>query len=136
LLNTFQSSSTHLALITDEYGDVIGIATPIDVLRAIAGELRDIGSRERPEAIQGVDDSWLIDGHLPIEHLQHRLQRRDMVGRDYHTAAGFVLARLRRIPKVGDSLTWRDLNIAILGMDGKRIDKISISKAPALRKKQ
>jgi putative hemolysin len=50
-----------------------------------------------------------------------------MVGRDYHTVAGFVLARLGRIPKAGDTLTWRDLKVEIVDMDGVRIDKILLS---------
>ncbi|MBB6096559.1 putative hemolysin [Povalibacter uvarum] len=124
MLDQFQKSSTHLAIVTDEYGEIEGITTPIDILKAIAGELPELGSRERPEALQREDSSWLVDGHLSIEELQQRLGRRDMVGRDYHTVAGFVLARLGRIPKAGDTLTWRDLKIEIMDMDGVRIDKV------------
>lgn len=127
LLDQFQKSSTHLAVVTDEYGEIEGITTPIDILKAIAGELPELGSRERSEALQRGDGSWLIDGHLPIEELQRRLGRRDMAGRDYHTVAGFVLARLGRIPKAGDVLTWRDLKIEIMDMDGVRIDKVLLT---------
>jgi putative hemolysin len=127
LLDQFQRSSTHLAIVTDEYGDIEGITTPIDILKAIAGELPELGSRERADALQRGDGSWLIDGHMPIEELQRRLGRRDMAGRDYHTVAGFVLARLGRIPKAGDTLTWRDLKIEIMDMDGMRIDKVLLS---------
>lgn len=127
LLDQFQKSSTHLAVVTDEYGDIEGITTPIDILKAIAGELPELGSRDRPDAVQRPDHSWIIDGHLSIEELQRRLNRRDMVGRDYHTVAGFVLARLGRIPKAGDTLTWRNLKIEIVDMDGVRIDKILLS---------
>jgi putative hemolysin len=127
LLDQFQRSSTHLAVVTDEYGEIEGITTPIDILRAIAGELPELGSRERAEAIQRDDGSWLIDGHLPIEELQTRLGRRDLAGRDYHTVAGFVLARIGRIPKAGDTVTWRDLCIEIVDMDGMRIDKILLT---------
>lgn len=131
LLDQFQRSSTHLAVVTDEYGEIEGITTPIDILKAIAGELPDLGSRERAEYVQREDGSWLIDGHMPIEELQQRLGRRDMGGRDYHTVAGFVLARLGRIPKAGDTLTWRDLKIEIMDMDGVRIDKILLRKQNA-----
>lgn len=130
LLDQFQKSSTHLAVITDEYGEIEGITTPIDILKAIAGELPELGSRERPEATQRDDGSWLIDGHLPIEELQRRLNRRDMLARDYHTVAGFVLARLGRIPRAGDVLTWRDLKVEIVDMDGVRIDKILMFRVP------
>lgn len=128
MLDQFQKSSTHLAIVTDEYGEIEGITTPIDILKAIAGELPELGSRERPEALQREDSSWLVDGHLSIEELQQKLGRRDMVGRDYHTVAGFVLARLGRIPKAGDTLTWRDLKIEIMDMDGVRIDKVLLKR--------
>ena len=131
LLDQFQNSSTHLAIVTDEYGEIEGITTPIDILKAIAGELPDARQSRAPEAVQRDDGSWLVDGHMPIEELQRRLGRRDMVGRDYHTVAGFVLARLGRIPKAGDTLTWRDLKIEIMDMDGVRIDKILLSRARA-----
>jgi putative hemolysin len=130
LLDQFQRSSTHLGVVTDEYGEIEGITTPIDILKAIAGELPDLGSRERAELTQREDGSWLVDGHMPIEELQQRLSRRDMVGRDYHTVAGFVLARLGRIPKAGDTVTWRNLKIEIVDMDGVRIDKILLKKLP------
>jgi putative hemolysin len=135
LLDQFQRSSTHLAVVTDEYGEIEGVTTPIDILKAIAGELPELGSRERPEALSRSDGSWLIDGHLPIEELQRRLNRRDLAGRDYHTVAGFVLARLGRIPKAGDTLTWRDLRVEIMDMDGVRIDKILLTKIEPSRKK-
>jgi putative hemolysin len=126
LLDQFQKSSSHLAVITDEYGAIEGVATPIDLLRAIAGELPDLGSRERAEMIARDDGSWLVDGHLGIEEVQQRLGRRDMGSRngEYHTLAGFVLARLGRIPKAGDVLSWRDLRVEVLDMDGLRIDKV------------
>ena len=129
LLDQFQKSSSHLAVVTDEYGAIEGVATPIDILRAIAGELPDLGTRERAEMQRREDGSWLVDGHLGIEEVQQRLGRRDMtsVRSDYYTLAGFVLARLGRIPKAGDVLSWRDLRIEVIDMDGMRIDKLLIT---------
>lgn len=126
LLDQFQKSSSHLAVVTDEYGAIEGVATPVDLLRAIAGELPDLGSRERAEMTPREDGSWLVDGHLSIEEVQQRLGRRDMDSRngEYHTLAGFVLARLGRIPRAGDVLSWRDLRLEIVDMDGLRIDKV------------
>lgn len=128
LLEQFQRSSTHLAVVTDEYGSIEGIATPVDVLRAIAGELPAVGSRERPEIVRRDDGSLLVDGHLPTSELEQALGRRDLAGLEYHTAAGFVLAKLGRLPKAGDCLSWRDLQIEVVDMDGLRIDKLLVAK--------
>jgi putative hemolysin len=128
-LELFQTSTTHLAIVTDEYGELKGLVTPADILRAIAGELHEFGSRERPEITQREDGSLLVDGHLSIHELERRLERNDLThGDDYHTVAGFVLWQLKRVPVAGDTLTWRDLKIEVMDMDGPRIDKVLISK--------
>ena len=124
LLDAFQRSPVHLAIVTDEYGDVRGIVTPIDILRAIAGGLPDIGSRERAEIVTRADGSLLVDGHLPARDLAAALDMPELAHDDYHTTAGFVLHRLGRIPRAGDRLTWRNLEVEVVDMDGPRIDKL------------
>jgi putative hemolysin len=132
LLDRFQGAGAHLAVITDEYGDIEGVATPLDILKAIAGELPDAGSRgERAEIARRDDGSWLVDGHLAVDDLQQALGRRDLAQpNDYQTAAGFVLWRLGRIPKAGDVLEWRGLRVEVIDMDGARIDKLIVAHLP------
>jgi putative hemolysin len=128
LLDIFRTSSVHLAIVTDEYGGLLGIATPADVLKAIAGELGDLGGRERAEAVRREDGSWLVDGHLSIHEVEQALQRNDLSsGDDYHTMAGFVLWHLGRLPVAAEKLRWRDLEIEIVDMDGTRIDKVVVT---------
>jgi putative hemolysin len=127
VLELFRESSVHLGVVTDEYGSIEGIATPADILKAIAGELGDFGSRERAEAVRREDGSWLMDAQLPIHEFERVLERNDLShGDDYYTAGGFVLWHLGRVPIVAESLTWRDLRIEIVDMDGQRIDKILV----------
>lgn len=128
LLDLFRESSVHLAIVTGEYGEVQGVATPMDVLKAIAGELPQTGSRERAEAVRREDGSWLMDGQLSIHEAEHVLARNDLTRGDaYHTIAGFVLWHLGRLPVSGETLTWRDLRLEVVDMDGQRIDKIIVS---------
>jgi putative hemolysin len=129
LLDLFRESSVHLAIVTGEYGEIEGVATPIDILKAIAGELPSMGSRERAEATQRADGSWLMDGQLGIHEVERILDRNDLNrGDDYHTLAGFMLWQLGRLPLVGETLTHRDLLLEVVDMDGPRIDKILVSK--------
>jgi putative hemolysin len=132
LLDQFQNSPVHLAVVTDEYGAIEGVVTPADILRMIAGEWPDVGSRERAELQRREDGSWLVDGHLAIDDLQRELERHDMTHpSDYHTVAGFALAKLGRVPRAGDTFTWRDLRVEIIDMDGTRIDKLLVAVVPA-----
>jgi putative hemolysin len=131
LLELFREASVHIAVVTDEYGGIEGLATPSDILKAIAGEIAEPGSRERDEAIQREDGSWLIDGQLGIHEAGRILERNDLShGDDYHTIGGFVLWHLGRVPVCGESLTWRDLRVEVVDMDGPRIDKVLVSVRP------
>jgi putative hemolysin len=129
LLELFRESSVHLAVVTDEYGGIEGLVTPADILKAIAGELVDLGSRERAEAVRREDGSWLMDGQLAIHEAERLLERNDLAhGDDYYTIGGFVLWHLGRVPVAGETLTWRDLRIEVVDMDGPRIDKILVAR--------
>ena len=136
LLETFRRSSVHLAVVTNEYGGIEGLATPADILKAIAGELPEMGSRDSAGAQQRDDGSWLVDGHLPIYEAERTLNRKDLArGDNYHTMAGFVLWHLGRLPVEGERMAWRDLAIEVVDMDGLVIDKLLITRreAQALR---
>ena len=127
LLETFRRSSVHLGVVTNEYGGIEGLVTPADILKAIAGDLPEMGSRDSAGAQQREDGSWLIDGHLPIHEAERVLSRRDLSrGENYNTMAGFVLWHLGRMPVPGEKLAWRDLSIAVVDMDGLVIDKLLV----------
>jgi putative hemolysin len=119
----------HLAVVTNEYGGIEGLVTPADILKAIAGELPEMGSRDTAGAQQREDGSWLIDGHLPIYEAERVLGRKDLArGENYHTMAGFVLWHLGRLPVEGERMAWRDLSIEVVDMDGLVIDKLMVGK--------
>jgi putative hemolysin len=127
LLETFRRASVHLGVVTNEYGGIEGVVTPADILKAIAGDWPEMGSRDAAGAIQRDDGSWLIDGHLAIVEAERVLSRKDLSrGDNYHTMAGFVLWHLGRMPLAGEKLAFRDLSIEVIDMDGLVIDKLLV----------
>jgi len=131
LLDMFRGANVHLAVVTGEYGEILGLVTPVDILRAIAGGLSDVGSRERTEATRRDDGSWLMDGQIPIYEVERLLERNDLAsGDNFNTIAGFVLWHLGRLPNCGETLAWRDLRIEVVDLDGQRIDKVLLSVRP------
>ncbi len=127
LLETFRRSSVHLGVVTNEYGGIEGLVTPADILKAIAGDLPEMGSRDAAGVVQRDDGSWLIDGHLAIHEAERVLGRKDLGrGDNYITMAGFVLWHLGRMPVAGEKLAWRDLSIEVVDMDGLVIDKLLV----------
>ncbi len=133
LLELFRESKVHFAVIVDEHGSIEGVVTPVDILTAIAGELPEAANEEQPEAVARDDQSWLIDGRMPIDDVERLLGGGNMrSGDDYTTLAGFVLAQLGHLPATGESFRWRGLRFEIVDMDGRRIDKLLVQRlAPA-----
>ncbi len=129
LLEMFRANPVHMAVVVDEYGVLEGIVTPTDILTAIAGELpEDVSDLEEAAAVRRDDGSWLMDGMLGIHEAERLLERKDMRGdEDFETLAGFVLARLARIPQIGDHFEWDGLRFEIVDMDGRRVDRILVS---------
>jgi putative hemolysin len=127
LLETFRRASVHLGVVTNEYGGIEGLVTPADILKAIAGDWPEMGSRDAAGAQQREDGSWLIDGHIAIHEAERVLGRKDLArGDNYNTMAGFVLWHLGRMPVTGEKLAWRDLSIEVIDMDGLVIDKLLV----------
>jgi putative hemolysin len=132
LLELFRDATVHLAVVTGEYGEVRGLATPMDILRAIAGELPEMGSRDAAKAVRREDGSWLFDGQVNIHEVERLLARDDLAHEeDYRTIGGLVLWHLGRLPVTGESLTWRELRFEVVDMDGPRIDKVLVAAGAA-----
>jgi putative hemolysin len=130
VLEIFQESGTHVALVTDEYGGIEGMVTLNDLVEAIVGELPSAEEMNEPQIVQRDDGSWLLDGLLPIDALKKLLEWEilpDEVDENYHTLGGFIIAMLRRIPKSGEHFNASGFRFEVVDMDGTRVDKILVT---------
>jgi putative hemolysin len=130
VLTVFRQKGTHLGLVLDEYGQVAGLLTLTDVLEELVGEMpdEDSNSGDRP-FVQREDGSWLVDGLEPYDTVRERLGLPEVPPEergDYSTLAGMVLARLGRVPVVGDSVTVGSHVLEVVDMDGLRIDRVLV----------
>lgn len=123
LLEMFRTANVHIALVVDEYGDFLGVATLHDVLEGIAGDIAQEHEAGIQEMTKRADGSWLVDGRTSIGRLKEELGIDD-AGTDFHTAAGLALDKLARIPVEGDHFILGDWRVDVVDMDGKRIDKL------------
>jgi putative hemolysin len=133
-LESFRRTGAPIALIVDEYGDFQGIVTLEDLLEALVGDLPEPGQEEEPAVAQRADGSWLVDGMLPIDQLKDAVGMTRLPDEEegtYQTVAGLVMDRLRRIPKATDSFEIDDYRFEVVDMDGRRIDKVLVSRTPA-----
>lgn len=134
LLDQLRSKRQHLALVVDEYGDIQGLVTLTDVLEAMVGELPSELSELDPDVVAREDGSYLLDGALSIERFRELfpVEGQELeASRDYQTLAGLVLFELGGIPSTGDVLHWQGLRLEVVDMDGRRIDKLMVSRSTA-----
>jgi len=130
-LTVLQGSDVPMALVHDEYGHFEGLVTPADVLDAIAGAFRSDDNMEEPDAVQREDGSWLIAGSMRAFTLEERLGVSLPEDRTYDTVAGLVIDTLRSMPETGDVTVAYGWRFEVVDMDGRRIDKVLVSRAKA-----
>ncbi|MFO1137605.1 MAG: hemolysin family protein [Paracoccus sp. (in: a-proteobacteria)] len=118
-----------MLLVYDEYGHFEGVITPMDVLEAITGEFAGWDDDE-PKIVEREDGSLLVAGWMPADEFADRLGTPLPEDRDYSTAAGLVLDLTGRLPQVGDHVDWQGWRIEVVDLDGRRIDKLLVSRLP------
>lgn len=130
-MDTLKRSHGQLVLVTDEYGVVQGLLTPVDILEAIAGEFPD---EDEQLAIQPrAPGVWEVDGAADLHLLQQALETDALVGEasDYTSLAGFLLARFESFPAVGQAVELDGLRYEVLVVEDRRIAKVSIRRIDA-----
>ena len=131
LVESFRAGKMHVALVLDEFGAVEGIVTPTDVLEGLVGEMQsDADAGEDPYIVARADGSWLVDGITPIEELASVVTLPPMPDEEagsYQTVAGFVMTRMARVPRAGETFAYGGLQFEVIDMDGRRIDKVLIA---------
>ena len=129
LLEIFKESASHVALVVDEFGAIVGLVTMNDVLEAIVGDLPVAGVVDHSVVLRD-DGSMLLDGHLSVADFRDVLKLKELPDdeRDaYQTLAGFVLTRLERLPVEGDKFEWESYTFEVMDMDGRRVDKVLVT---------
>jgi magnesium and cobalt exporter, CNNM family len=129
LLEEFKDRKRHLAVVVDEFGSTAGVITVEDILEQLVGEIEDEFDAPPPEqpTIEG-KIALVLDGSFGIRDLESQYQL--SVPRDggFETLAGFVLARLQKIPRVGDAFDFEGHRFTVEEMEGHRIARIQIEK--------
>jgi len=130
-LERLRTDPLGMALVMDEYGSFEGVVTAADVLEAIVGDPGGV-SPEPGGAEPDGEGGLVMDGLMPVDELKDRLALPDLPAEgSYHTLAGLLLALMRRLPKIGDRIVFGGWRFEVLEMDGRRVDRVRISREPA-----
>ena len=118
-----------MAIVVDEYGGTSGLVTIEDVLEEIVGEIQDEhdpDDEEPPEITKVGDAAWEMDGRLHIDDLNEELQMELPEDEDYDTIAGYILAKLGRVPETGDSFDTSGHRFRVLAAAPTHIERVGV----------
>ncbi len=127
LLQLFLERKLHFAIVVDEYGGTVGIATLENVIEELVGQIQDEFDQEKPELVRVDENAWEAAGTLPL----HGLEK--IIGETPHeegiaTASGWLTRKLSGFPKVGDIVRAGPYELRVEEMDGPRVARLKITK--------
>jgi len=128
LLADFTAHKRHLAVVVDEFGSTAGLVTVEDVLEQLVGEIEDEFDVAEPPFTPGAA-SMTLDAALNIRDLESQYHIALPRDEGFETLAGFVLAKLQKIPAVGDSFEFDGRRYTVATMDGLRVESVRIETA-------
>ncbi|MDH4412194.1 MAG: hemolysin family protein [Rhizobium sp.] len=130
IIESLRRTSLHMVLVYDEYGHFEGIITSGDILEAITGAFSQDETEEQA-MVRRDDGSYLVAGWTPVDEFIDVIRIPIDPDPDYTTIAGFVLDELKRIPELGESFVKGDWRFEVIDLDGRRIDKLLVSRVAA-----
>ena len=130
LMEEFRDRKRHLAVVVDEFGSTAGVVTVEDILEQLVGNIEDefdVGNDEQPVLEEG-KMALLLEGAAGIRDLESQYQLTLPRDAGFETLAGFVMARLQKVPRVGDGFDYDGHRYIVEEMEGHRIARIRVEK--------
>src|SRR6266404_6250832 len=130
LLEEMQKAHAYLAMVIDEYGGIAGLVTVEDILEEIVGEIEDedISGEEPEEIVPAGDGVYEVLGSTEIGKIE-RLFDMEIEADDFTTIAGLVIAHKGSVPRPGEQLSFRGLDVEVLATDEKRVERLKIKRS-------
>lgn len=128
VIQALRKAPAHMVLVYDEYGHFEGIISSGDVLEAITGVFQE-DETEEPALVPRDDGSYLIAGWMPVDEFGAQMGISIEEDPGYETVAGFVLDELKHLPELGEKFTTHGWTFEVIDLDGRRIDKLLVSRA-------
>ena len=126
LLEEFKARRRHMAVVVDEYGSTVGLVTVEDALEQLVGEIQDEFDVAEHAPLLLDTGALVLEGTENLRDLETQLHLKLPRDEGFETLAGFVLARLDRIPKQGESFEFEGRRFTVAEMDERRVSKVKV----------
>ena len=129
MLAEFQQGRSHMAMVVDEFGTIVGLVTVEDVLEQVVGPIQDeYDENAQPSAGAKETGDVELDGATRIRDLETEYGIEIPGEAGFETLAGFLLYRLGYIPHVGEHVDQDNRRYTVLEMDRNRIARVRIER--------
>jgi len=124
-----QKNKFQIAIVVDEHGGTAGLITLEDIMEEIVGGLQDeFEALEAEKEVEVLDErTFVVSGATGIDEI-NELVGIELESEEFHTIGGFLFGLFGHLPKTGEQMRYHGLRFLILEMDGKKIEKIKITK--------
>ena len=128
VLDRFRSTKEKFAVVINEYALVVGVITLSDIMITVMGDWVTTIEADQ-QIIKRDNNSWLIDGSTPIEDIKHALEIDEMPDdENYETIAGFMMYKLRKIPRPADAVIFGAYKFEVVDVDHFKIDQLLVTR--------
>lgn len=131
ILGIFKREKQKFGIVVDEYGSMEGIITLHDLTESVFGDILEEDEIDIPEATLQTDGSYLVQGTMNLNDFMEFIEIEeydDLKTKDFNTVGGMTTFLLETIPFEGESFSYKNLEIKVVKMDNRRVDKISVKK--------
>ncbi len=128
VLDRFRSTKEKFAVVINEYALVVGVITLSDIMITVMGDWVTPIEADQ-QIIKRDNNSWLIEGSTPIEDIKHALEIDEMPDdENYETTAGFMMYKLRKIPRPADAVIFGAYKFEVVDVDHFKIDQLLVTR--------
>jgi putative hemolysin len=128
-LSEMRREGHHMAIVVDEYGGTDGIVTLEDLIEEIIGDIRDEYDSEDESSRRLTGGIVEVDGRCNLDEFAEYAGFELPEG-PYETAGGFLMARLGKLPQVGDRVEIHQHLVEVLEVEGRRAARLRVEPLP------
>ena len=128
ILNDFRANKLHIAIVTDDYGGMLGIVTMEDLLEEIVGDIWDEDEDIERAWAQLSDGRYLVSGDMELDELFELFGIPADEDIESVTVGGFIIEQLGDIPVRGRKIRYGDLKITVKRVRNRRVISAVVEK--------
>ncbi|MBN2284558.1 MAG: HlyC/CorC family transporter [Deltaproteobacteria bacterium] len=127
LLHELKEKKSHMAIVIDEYGGTSGLVTLEDLIEEIVGEIHDEHDVEEVAFVETASGDVIVDSRVEIEEFEKYFNITVPEGQ-FETLGGFIFHLIKKIPIIGEHISYRNLMMIVEAADERSIKKVRVRK--------